>query len=70
MDVSKDIKITLNNDEQETIRKVAVIVKEFADQNLCNNIDCYGCPLAMFCLFATNNTNGFEETLNDIANME
>lgn len=69
MNVSKDIKITLNNDEQEAIRKVTVIVKEFADQNLCDNINCYGCPLAMFCLF-TDDTNNFEETLNDIANME
>lgn len=69
MNVSKDIKITLNNDEQEAIRKVIVIVKEFADQNLCNDTNCYGCPLAMFCPFE-GNENGFEETLNDIANME
>lgn len=69
MNINKDVKITLNNDEQEAVRKVAIIVEEFADQNLCNNIGCCNCPLAIFCPL-TDCIHGFEETLNDIANIE
>lgn len=69
MNVSKNIEITLNDDEQETVRKFTVIIQEFANQDLCDNIGCYNCPFAMFCPF-TDCAKSFEETLNDIANME
>ena len=69
MNISKDIKITLNKEEQEAVAKVNAIVTRFADKKLCDKMSCSKCPLAMFCLF-TNYADSFEETLNDIANME
>ena len=69
MNINRDIKITLNKEEQEAVRKVNAIVAEFVDKNLCKQIPCYNCPFAIFCSIPEN-TNNFEETLNDIANME
>lgn len=70
MNISKDIKITLNKEEQEAVRKVYAIVAEFANKDLCNKIpSCFECPLAVFCSFLAN-ASDFEATLNDIANME
>ena len=69
MNISKDIKITLNKEEQEAVAKVNTIVMEFANKNLCDKIPCSECPLAMFCSFPVN-ASDFETTLNDIANME
>lgn len=68
MNVNKDIKITLNKEENEAVQKVASIVQEFAVQDLCKNNSCYHCSLAMFCPL-TDCAESFEETLNDIANM-
>lgn len=68
MNINKDIKITLHDDECEAIRKVCTIVTEFADKKLCDGIeDCSDCPLTMFCLL-TDQEKDFEEVLNDIAN--
>lgn len=69
MNINRDIKITLNKEEQEAVRKVNAIVAEFVDKNLCDQISCSECPLAVFCPYA-DCTETFEETLNDIANME
>ena len=70
MNVSKDIKITLNKEEQEAVRKVYAIVAEFANKDLCDKISsCSECSLAVFCPYA-DCIGDFEETLNDIANME
>ena len=68
MNISKDIKITLNKEEQEAVAKVNAIVAEFVDNNLCDNMSCRSCPLDVFCP-CTSCTDNFEETLNDIANM-
>lgn len=62
--------VTLNDKEREAVEKITEIIKEFADQDLCNNIGCYNCPFTMFCPFFTEQAKDFEETLNDIANME
>ena len=70
MNISKDIKITLNKEEQEAVRKVYAIVAEFANKDLCNKIPCCNkCPLAVFCPI-TDCIEDFEETLDNIANME
>ena len=70
MNISKDIKITLNKEEQEAVRKVYAIVAEFANKDLCDKISsCSECPLVVFCPI-TANASDFEATLNDIANME
>ena len=69
MNISKDIKITLNKEEQEAVDKVNRIVEKFADKNLCDTMSCRSCPLAVFCPYA-DCTETFEATLNDIANME
>lgn len=69
MNISKDIKITLNKEEQEAVEKVNRIVEKFVDRNLCDKMPCGKCPLNVFCP-STDCTNFFEETLNDIANME
>ena len=69
MNISKDIKITLNKEEQEAVRKVNIIVEKFVDKNLCDKMPCSECPLGVFCP-CTSCTDNFEETLNDIANME
>lgn len=69
MNISKDIKITLNEEEQRAVTKVNAIVARFADERLCDKISCNFCPLAMFCSL-TDYADSFEETLNDIANME
>lgn len=69
MNIIKDIKITLNEEEQEAVRKVNTIVAEFVNKNLCDKMSCYSCPLgAFFCPYA-DYTETFEATLNDIANM-
>lgn len=69
MNVSKDIKITLNNEEHDSIQGVARIVKTFAEKNLCDLMSCYHCPLAIFCPL-TDCVGDFEKTLNSIANMK
>ena len=69
MNIGYNIKITLSEEEQKALAKVNAIVMEFADKNLCDKIPCSECPLAMFCSFPAN-ASDFEETLNDIANME
>ena len=69
MNINRDIKITLNKEEQEAVRKINAIVAEFADKNLCDKMSCCSCPLDVFCPYA-NCTETFEATLNDIANME
>ena len=70
MNINRDIDITLNKEEQEAVEKVNAIVAEFANKDLCNKISsCSECPLAVFCPI-TDCTDNFEETLNDIANME
>ena len=69
MNIIKDIKIILNKEEQETVRKVNTIVAEFVNKNLCDKMSCCSCPLRVFCP-RTSCTDNFEETLNDIANME
>lgn len=69
MNISKNIEIILNKEEQEAVRKVNVIVEEFVDTNLCDKMPCSECPLGAFCP-CTSCTNNFEEILNDIANME
>ena len=70
MNISKDIKITLNKEEQEAVRKVYAIVAEFANKDLCDKIpSCSECPLAVFCP-NTDCIEDFEETLDNIANME
>ena len=69
MNINRDIKITLNKEEQEAVRKVNAIVAEFVDKNLCDKMSCCSCPLGAFCP-CTSCTDNFEETLNDIANME
>lgn len=69
MNINRDIKITLNSDEQEAVRKVAKIVDEFVDRSLCKNLDCRDCLLAIFCP-CENGIDDFEKTLNDIANMK
>lgn len=68
MNADHNIKITLNNEEREAVRKVGTIVEEFAD-NMCEEMKCEDCPLAIFCPY-TNCADSFEETLNNIANME
>lgn len=61
--------VTLNDNEREAVETIAKIVDDFADQNLCQNIQhCDSCPLIMFCPF-TEQAKDFEETLNDIANL-
>ena len=35
MNINRDIKITLNKEEQEAVEKVNAIVAEFVDKNLC-----------------------------------
>ena len=67
MNISKDIKITLNKEEQEAVRKVNAIVEEFADNKLCGDLDCLDCPLTMLCQL-TDQEKDFEGVLNDIAN--
>lgn len=69
MDVHKNIRIDLSEEERETIAKVNAIITEFANKDLCDKMSCYSCPFAMFCQF-TDSANDFETTLNDIANME
>ena len=70
MNISKDIKITLNKEEQEAVRKVYAIVAEFANKDLCDKISsCSECPLAVFCPI-TDCIEDFEETLENIANMK
>ena len=69
MNINKDIKITLNKEEQEAVEKVNIIVEKFVDKNLCDKMSCCSCPLHVFCP-RTDSTDNFEETLNDIANME
>ena len=69
MNIGYNIKIILSDEEQKAVAKVKAIVREFADKNLCDKIPCSECPLALFCSFPANASN-FEETLNDIANME
>lgn len=69
MKVNKDIKITLNVEEEEAVRKVCQIITEFADKNFCDKMSCHNCPFAILCPL-TDYAKGFEETLNDIANME
>lgn len=69
MNISKDIKITLNEEERQAVANVGVIVAKFVNKNLCDKMPCSECPLEVFCP-CTNCTDNFEETLNDIANME
>ena len=69
MNISKDIKITLSKEEREAVANVGAIVARFVNKNLCDKMPCCSCPLEVFCPY-TNCTNNFEETLNDIANME
>ena len=69
MNINRDIKITLNKEEQEAVAKVNAIVAEFVDENLCDKMSCCSCPLGVFCP-CTSCTDSFEETLNNIANME
>lgn len=61
--------IILNETEREAVQTLNKVVAEFADKRLCKGVFCCGCPLAMFCPF-TDCADEFEETLNDIANME
>lgn len=68
MNISKDIKITLNEEEQKAVEKVNRIVEKFVDENLCDRMSCRSCPLTVFCSYA-DCTATFEATLNDIANM-
>lgn len=68
MNISKNIKITLSKEEQEAVRKVNAIVEEFVDEKLCDKMSCCSCPLHVFC--PRTDSDDFEETLNDIANME
>ena len=68
MNISKDIKITLSEEEQKAVEKVNRIVEKFVDKNLCDRMSCSECPLAVFCPYA-DCTEIFEATLNDIANM-
>lgn len=68
MNISKDIRINLDKEERQAVESVYAIVSEFADKNLCDNMACYDCPLAMFCEIA-DNAKDFETTLKDIANM-
>ena len=69
MNVTHNIEITLNKEEREAVAKVNTIVAEFVDKNLCDKMSCKECPLGVFCP-CTSCTDNFEETLNDIANME
>lgn len=69
MNISKNIEITLSKEEREAVAKVNAIVAEFVDKTLCYKMSCCSCPLSVFCP-CTSSTNNFEETLNDIANME
>ena len=69
MNINRDIKITLNKEEQEAVANVGVIVAKFVNKNLCDKMPCSECPLAVFCPYA-DCTETFEATLNDIANME
>ena len=69
MNINKNIKITLNEEEQKAVEKVNTIVEKFVDKNLCDRMSCRSCPLAVFCPYA-DCTETFEATLNDIANME
>ena len=69
MNINRDIKITLNKEEQEAVRKVNAIIADFVDKNLCDKMSCCSCPLGAFCP-STSCIGDFEETLNDIANME
>ena len=68
MNINRDIKITLNKEEQEAVRKINTIVARFADINLCDKMSCCSCPLRVFCPRIV--SDDFEATLNDIANME
>lgn len=68
MNISKNIKIILSEEEQKAVEKVNAVVAEFANKNLCDKMSCCSCPLDIFCRY-TGSTNNFEETLNDIANM-
>lgn len=71
MDVSKDIKITLNDEECKAVQKITEIVNSFYREELCDKMPCRECPLAMFCSNSSYcSIITFEETLNDIANME
>lgn len=68
MNISKDIKITLNEEELEAVEKVINgIVEKFVNGNLCDRMSCRSCPLAVFCPYA-DGTVTFEATLNDTAN--
>lgn len=69
MNISKNIKITLNKEEQEAVAKVNAILAEFVDKNLCDKMSCCSCLPSVFCPYA-DCTETFEATLNDIANME
>ena len=68
MNIIKDIKITLNKEEQEAVEKVNRIVEDFVDKNLCDKMSCCSCPLHVFC--PRTDADDFEEILNDIANLE
>lgn len=68
MNISKNIEITLNGEEQKAVEKVNRIVEKFVDKNLCDRMSCRSCPLAIFCPYADCIAT-FEATLNDIANM-
>lgn len=68
MNISKDIKITLNGEEQEAVSKVNAVIAEFVNKNLCDKMPCSECPLIVFCP-TMDRIGDFEETLNDIANM-
>lgn len=61
--------VTLNKTEREAVKTLAKVVTEFADKKLCGDMDCFACPFAMFCL-STDQVKNFEETLNDLANLE
>ena len=69
MNINKDIKITLNEEEKQAVANVGVIVAKFTNKNLCDKMSCCSCPLGAFCP-CTSCTDSFEEILNDIANME
>ena len=70
MDIYKNIRIDLNKEEREAVKKVSTIVADFCSEGLCEKISsCDSCPLVIFCSLA-NNTEDFETTLNDIANKE
>lgn len=69
MNISKNIEITLSAEEQKAVAKVNAVIAEFVNKNLCDKMSCCSCPLHVFCP-RTDSTDNFEETLNDIANME